>query len=102
MITMSDAFDSVEWDKGKSLRNDVLRGFSFAYAAQIFLGPHIEEESRNCESGERRFVAIGVVDDLILTVVWAPRATARRIISARRASRKERRRFYDHRSKKAL
>ncbi|MBV8638432.1 MAG: BrnT family toxin [Candidatus Eremiobacteraeota bacterium] len=46
-------------------------------------------------------MAIGMVNGIILTVVWTPRGTARRIISARRASRKERRRYYAHRSQEA-
>ena len=99
---MSDVFHSVEWDEEKSQRNDMVRGFDLAYAAQLFRGAYVEEESRTRGFGERRFVAIGVVDGLILTVVWTPRNTARRIISARRASRKERRYYYVHRSEETL
>jgi len=90
---VSGSFESVEWDAAKSEKNRLLRGFGFAYAARVFLEEYVEEESRG-NFGERRFVVTGAVDDLVLTLVWTPRGTARRIISARRASRSERRMYY--------
>ena len=55
----------------------------------------LEVEERRSEYGERRIVAIGVADRLHLTVVYTDRQSARgqltrRIISARRSSRHER------------
>ena len=94
---MDDEYDSFEWDEAKSERNRVMRGFGFAYASRVFLGRHLLEESR-ADPGERRFVATGPVDEVIITVVWTPRGATRRIISAWRASRKERRRYYAHNS----
>jgi|SRR5579872_6087993 len=90
---MDGHYDSVEWDEHKSARTEELRGLSFEFAATLFLGDYVEEESRRPTLGERRFVAIGPVEDVILTVIWTPRGRARRIISARYASRKERRRY---------
>jgi uncharacterized DUF497 family protein len=37
------------------------------------------------------------LQDCILVVVWTPRGKAQRIISARRASKRERERFYGNR-----
>ena len=84
-----------EWDEAKSDTNLVERGFDFAFASLIFDGPTVEVEDRRQDYGERRVVAIGVADGVHLTVVFTDRHGAReqvtrRIISARRSSRHER------------
>ena len=80
-----------EWDEAKSRRNLTERGFGFEYAARIFLGPTLERLDNRREYGEVRIQAIGRVIDDILFVVYTDRGDARHIISARLASRKERR-----------
>jgi uncharacterized DUF497 family protein len=80
-----------EWDEAKSRRNLNERGFGFEYAARIFLGPTLERPDNRREYGEVRIQAIGRVADDILFVVYTDRGDARHIISARLASRKERR-----------
>ncbi len=50
----------------------------------------IEREDRRKDYRERRLIAIGMADEECLTVVYTPRAGRVRIISAQRASRKER------------
>ncbi|MFP4004506.1 MAG: BrnT family toxin [Alphaproteobacteria bacterium] len=79
-----------EFDEAKSLRNIDDRGFDFDFASRIFEGPIIEFEDNRRDYGEERFIAIGRVDDIYLTVVYTWREHRRRIISARKASRKER------------
>jgi len=84
-----------EWDEGKSDANFEERGFDFEFASLIFDSPTLEVEDRRNDYGERRVVAIGVADGLHLTVVCTDREhpsgqVARRIISARRSSRHER------------
>jgi uncharacterized protein len=66
------------------------RGFGFEYAARIFLGPTLERLDNRREYGEVRIQTIGRVIDDILFVVYTDRADTRHIISARLASRKER------------
>jgi uncharacterized protein len=80
-----------EWDGAKSRRTLNERGFGFEYAARIFLGPTLERQDDRHEYGEVRVQAIGRVGDDILFVVFTDRGDARHIISARLASRKERR-----------
>ena len=75
-----------EWDEAKSRRNLNERGFGFEYAARIFLSPTLERLDNRREYGEVRIQAIGRV-----FVVYTDRGDARHIISARLASRKERR-----------
>jgi uncharacterized DUF497 family protein len=84
-----------EWDEAKSDANLDERGFDFEFASPIFDGPTLEVEDRRNDYGERRVVAIGVADGLHLTVVYTDRQhtsgqVARRIISARRSNRHER------------
>jgi len=86
------------WDPAKSDENYRLRGFDFAFATLIFLGPTLEKEDRRRDYGERRTIAIGLADGLELTVVYTDRrkpngSVERRIISARRSKRRERRAY---------
>ena len=80
-----------EWDKAKSLRTRRERGFGFDYAASIFMGPTLEKRDGRRDYGEIRIQAIGRAGDDILFVVYTDRDDKRHIISARLASRKERR-----------
>jgi len=84
----------LEWDEAKSRRTLSERGFGFDYAARIFLGPTLEKEDDRRDYGEVRLQAIGQVDDAVLFVVYTDRGNARHIISARLASRKERKLWY--------
>ena len=79
-----------EWDEAKSQRTLHERGFGFDYAARVFLGPTVERPDTRQNYGEVRVQAIGQVGEDILFVVYTDRANARHIISARLASRKER------------
>lgn len=82
------------WDPVKSAANRLARGFGFAFATAIFAGRYLVTEDTRRDYGERRFVAVGRVAGLHLTVIYTDRDTAgdmvRRIISARRSSPKER------------
>ena len=84
-----------EWDDAKSEANLRERGFDFAFASLIFDGPTFEAEDRRRDYGERRVVAIGVADNIQLTVVYTDRQRGRgevlrRIISSHRSNRRER------------
>jgi uncharacterized DUF497 family protein len=84
-----------EWDQAKSDTNLKERGFDFEFATLIFESATVEVEDRRKDYGERRVIAIGLADGLHLTVVHTDRAVPkgqvmRRIISARRSNRHER------------
>jgi uncharacterized protein len=57
----------------------------------IFANGWVEVEDARANYGETRMKAIGQAEADILVVVYTVRGTALRIISARRANRKERR-----------
>jgi uncharacterized DUF497 family protein len=83
------------WDRRKSDANLADRGFDFEFASTIFSGPTLEREDTRQDYGEHRVVAIGSTDGILLAVVYTDRATSggrveRRLISARRASKRER------------
>ena len=79
-----------EWDDAKSERNRRERGFDFATAALIFSGPVQTVVDERRDYGEERIIAIGEIDGEVLVLVYTDRGQVRRIISARRANRKER------------
>jgi len=83
------------WDARKSNRNLEERGFDFEFATQIFDGATLERVDSRRDYGERRVIALGMAQDIPLTVVYTDRAEQggeidRRIVSARKSSRRER------------
>jgi uncharacterized DUF497 family protein len=79
-----------EWDENKSARNARVHGIDFEFATALFDNPVLEKPDARQNYGELRLVAIGVIGADYFVVVHTPRNGRRRIISARRASRKER------------
>jgi uncharacterized protein len=79
-----------EWHQAKSERNRGERGLSFQTAALIFQGPVIEWCDIRKDWGEARILAVGAVERHILAVIYTERGPVRRIISARKARKKER------------
>lgn len=82
-----------EWDKEKAAVNLEKHGISFEEASTVFadsLSLTINDPLHSWE--EQRFVTIGEsVEEEILVVVYTQRDTKIRIISAREATRRERR-----------
>lgn len=83
-----------EWDPKKEAKN-ASRHVDFSTASRIWDGPVLERPDNRRDYGEDRIVAFGAVDDLVLAVVYTWRAQKRRIISARKADRRERRGYQD-------
>jgi len=91
-----------EWDETKNRTNQRKHGVSFEIAAQVFLDPlHVSTQDR-IEDGERRWQTIGLTAGFALLVVAHTTTECDeaglilevvRIISARPAVRKERRRY---------
>jgi len=83
-----------EYDDDKSERTLRDRQIDFEFAARVFDGDFIEYEDRRRDYGERRLVVIGPIDGRLFAVIYTWRNGRRRIISARRASRRERRVYH--------
>ena len=82
------------WDARKNRRNVAKHGVAFETAARIFEGPRLTMIDDREDYGELREVSIGLVDGLVaLIVVHSESDGAVRIISARRALKRERKRY---------
>lgn len=83
-----------EWDDAKNATNIDKHGVGFATAIRIFENRVVTVADDRTDYGEVRELSIGHVDGVVfLTVVHTNRINRRRIISARLANRKERRRY---------
>ena len=85
----------VEWDDEKSRINMIKHGVSFETASLVFADENfIELYDEDHSQDEDRYIAIGVVDQ-ILYVVHTIRGEVIRLISARSATNEEKRLYYD-------
>lgn len=83
------------WDKAKNVANLRKHGIDFEDAKRVFDGPVLEQVDARRDYGEQRIAALGRVGAIEMYVVYTwrgihGRGEARRIISARRANRYER------------
>jgi uncharacterized protein len=83
-----------EWDKAKRRANILKHGIDFVDAIEIFAGRFIEAEDRRRDYGEQRYRAVGRLGEQIIQVAYTWRSGRRRIISARRAGRNDRRTYH--------
>jgi len=85
-----------EWDEAKAESNLRKHGISFDDAIEVFYDPNAVFEQDRVVDGELRWQAIGMAEDLVMlqvahTVIERDVDEVFRIVSARRATRKERR-----------
>ncbi|HEX2150934.1 MAG TPA: BrnT family toxin [Stellaceae bacterium] len=83
-----------EWDEAKRLANIRKHGIDFTDVEQVFTGSFVETEDLRRDYGEKRFRAVGRLGAHIVQVAYTWRGDRRRIISARRAGRNDRRTYY--------
>jgi hypothetical protein len=79
----------LEFDQAKNRRNLRERGLSFERARELLEGDPIIIEDARREYHERRLIAYGNIGGRLHVCVFTMRGTAFRIISLRRASRRE-------------
>jgi uncharacterized DUF497 family protein len=79
-----------EWDEAKADSNRVKHGIDFRVAIEIFDDPRSLTVIDPRSYGEERYQVVGIVRGRLLQVVCTMRGDACRIISARRASYRER------------
>jgi len=83
-----------EWDESKRQSNLAKHHIDFQDALRIFDGPIFEKANRS--HGEDRVLAIGLLEDIEVVVVYVIRGKHRRITSAKRAHRDERQDYANH------
>jgi len=79
-----------EWDEAKSEACFMERGFDFPYAIRAFLDPNrVVRSDTRWNYGEDRYQLLGSIDGRVFFLVYTLRAETIRIISARKANRRE-------------
>jgi len=81
------------YDPAKNRTNQSKHGVSFALAEVLFAGPHLSMTDDRFEYGEVREVAFGLINDRLFVCVYTDRDAERRVISLRRANRREVKRY---------
>ena len=85
-----------EWDDEKNRKNVEKHGIDFETAKRIFDSPIVSRRDERKDYNEIRYVSIGIIDQVaIIVVVHTNRQDRIRLISARPASRRERRIYYE-------
>jgi len=87
-----------EYDEKKSEWNKAYRGISFGEAKPVFLDPYAlsRYDAEHSTIIEERYIRIGFIPDGIVAVVYTDRPDdIRRIISVRKATRKEMEAYYE-------
>ena len=88
--------EEFEWDNAKAAANVAKHGVTFEMAREAFRDPvAVEWRDLNQDAGEVRYALLGAVDGRILFVAYTQREERIRIISARRATSYERRRYHE-------
>lgn len=85
----------IEYDDLKRQKTLDERGLDFNSAPELFSGIHLTHEDNRREYGEVRNISVGVVDSVVVVLVWTDRPPNRRIISMRKASEDERGEYYN-------
>ena len=90
-------FMQFEWDETKNQQNQQKHHISFEEATEIFLGVVFTSISNKFDYGEIRGVSVGTIQNVVvIAVVHTDRHGKTRLISARKATPKERRKYYDY------
>jgi uncharacterized DUF497 family protein len=83
-----------EWDERKAEQNLAKHGTPFEFAARVFLDPYrLDGEDTRRDYGEQRRIAVGRVEWRVYAVAYTMRGESTRLISARKANRREQRRY---------
>jgi uncharacterized protein len=91
------------WNAEKNRMNVKRHGIAFRDAARIFDGPTVEKVDDRFDYGEIRVYAIGLVNSIVITVIYTDRANdERHLISAWRSEPHERRSYWQNLEEKGV
>jgi uncharacterized DUF497 family protein len=77
------------WDEDKATSNFVKHGVAFEAVYDFNWATAIEAEDARFDYGETRMQALGKINDRYHVLVYAPRGDTLRVISLRKANRRE-------------
>ena len=90
-----------EWDEKKNTANLQKHGISFEVAMTIFKGFILTRWDRRSYEDEDREISIGMIEGgRVILAVHVDRGEKVRMISARKATKKERKMYYGYYNKK--
>jgi uncharacterized DUF497 family protein len=75
------------------------RGLDLAQAGAVFDGFHLTQPDAVHSDVEDRFISVGVLQEIIVIVVWMERDDARRIITMWKANDKQKTAYYRQRDR---
>ncbi len=78
-----------EWDDAKNRSNFVKHGLDFVDAEQVLTGPCVTFVDSRFDYGEKRLITLGLLAGQVVIIAHAPRGDTTRIISMRKANRRE-------------
>ena len=79
----------IEFDPAKDLANLAKHGFSLAIASELDWDAALVWIDERAEYGEMRIIALAPLAEILFYVAFVDRGDVRRIISLRRANRRE-------------
>lgn len=80
-----------EWDESKRIKNIRKHGIDFEEAPEIFNNPMLRKTDKRFSYGEERYISLGLTQKcVVLTVFTEPTEDIIRIISMRKATKRER------------
>ena len=84
----------VEWDEAKREENLRKHGIDFVGVEALFEGLTATIEDDRLDYGEQRFVTFGVMEGRVVAVVHTEQSDTIRIISIRKATKREEQSYY--------
>ena len=82
------------WSDAKRKLNIEQHGFDFADAPKVFEGPTFTYEDDRFDYSEQRFVTLGILNELVVSIVHTEVSRVIRIISLRKATKHEQAIFF--------
>lgn len=83
-----------EWDDDKRTANLAKHGVDFAAVHRFDWSSSLTARDGRGDYGEDRFVTLGIIDGRLHFCAWTQRGERRRIISLRKANRREQAIFF--------
>ena len=83
-----------EWDTKKAAQNVAKHGVPFEYATRVFLDTHrLDSEDTRRDYREERRLTLGKIEGRLFAVAYTTRGKVIRLISARKANEREKRKY---------
>ena len=79
----------LEWDEAKRRANYAKHRLDFRDAEQVFQGITLTAEDDRQDYGGKRFISLGLLEEMVVVVVHTARSEKTRIISMRKANQRE-------------